>query len=259
MATPRSNKYVVSSLTAYVGNARPAPSLTLTAPGTATGNVGSLSGNFTVSLVEVTGILRTTSLGSNYGGNGRHSRYNTLTNQWVSGTSASGSIPGGDGSPWQRITQCTARNGRIVYFLRTPIGNVSGSGGSDGWYGSLNLDTNVFTQSQSPDQLGLGGYQFTDGLTRDSFRRYSSYFDGQAAVYIPAINRIWMTTWNSAATTTVYEINPTTTPWTIGLAPTAGAYPNYTGYNWRHMMWCPQLNAVICNASGVENMRVFKF
>lgn len=192
---------------------------------------------------ERTGVLSMSSLGSTYGGNGRALQFNVNSEVW-----------GTNGLSWQRNRQTACRNGRDCYFFTPPTG-----GHDDGWYHKFNLDTGVVVNIGDP---GPGvGFQYAGGLSQSSFASgsYSNYYDGAGVVYVPPLNRFWMTTQGSDGQSHIYEINPTTTPWTISPGPTTGAALALQPVGKKRMMWVPTINAMVCCPGATAPNLVYKF
>jgi hypothetical protein len=202
---------------------------------------------------EAAGIVTATSQGSTYGGNGRAVRYNVNTEAWIDGSST------GYDSPWQRNAQFYVTKGRERWFFAMPVSNVpSGASGHDGWTGKLNLDTGVFTQTATEPSSGPG-FTYGGGLSRASFRKLDSYYDGQGGVYVPPIDKVWATQWDASAVNTLYEIDIATWPPTISLAPTNGTPPTLQNYSKGKGVFVAPINAVLWFGQGNGLGSIYRF
>lgn len=226
-------------------------------------SVNYLDGENIISFLdEATGIVTTTSNGSTYGGSGRCVKFQAGTGAWTGGTDApdgpyGSGFAAGVGTHWQRLAQCSSRYGRKMFFVRAPMANTAGgSGGNDGWYGTLELDTGATTSSATDPAFG-NGFQYAGGLTVNSFRPVDGDTDSQGLVALPG-GLLWLTTWNSAAVTAIYEIDTTTAPWTIRPGPSTGAAPSFASKSARSMLYAAPIDAVVCRPSGTGNTRIYR-
>lgn len=162
---------------------------------------------------------------SNYGSSGaiNHFKFNIRTKTWgtFSGSPAQGWALGG-----------TVRYGRNVTFVRPPGSNAFDGRGE---YGVYNLDTRTTTATGS-FASGSGGGNFDLGYYMP------------ALIYVPSTNRYWfLASKLGQGTMAWYEIDPTTTPWTLTAKTFAGdvPFPIAAAEPGNKHMFIPSMNAVM--------------
>lgn len=171
---------------------------------------------------EVTGEVLTSATGSQtlY----RSTGYKLFSNLWSTYD-----------APWNRFAGADVRHGRILTVINSPEQTV-GNYASPGRYWRYNLDTRSVDTS--------GEMQFEAGLSRADFAPVAWYYDGYSTTYIPSRNRYWLLTKTAAGAMAFFEIDPTTTPWTIRRMSFTGAVPQAAALPKRRLIYWPALNAV---------------
>jgi hypothetical protein len=173
--------------------------------------------------------------------------YNFSTNQWTSWDRVGG------GCPWIAYNVADSRHERNV----TVISSIFSDGGTQaGKYWQYNLDSRTVT---TPSSSGVQ-VQFEPPLSQASFltAEGSGYADGAALCYVPPINRYWYWMLNSLGMTP-FELDPTTSPWTLRRKTFTGAVPSPGSNLMRKVLWMPGLNAVVMVDMSSIPLYVYKF
>ncbi len=110
-----------------------------------------------------------------------------------------------------------------------------------------NLDTGV-TQSAA--------VQFAGGISTDDFV-YGSY-DGAGLVYVPPINRYWVCT-RMASGMQWFQLDPTTTPWTMSPLTFANAHPVQQILLLNRVQWVEAINSVVVFDHCFANGSIYRF
>ncbi|MBB4844021.1 hypothetical protein HNP55_002557 [Paucibacter oligotrophus] len=139
-------------------------------------------------------------------------------------------------------------------LLRPPSNPDVGSGsrGFPGRYMRYKLRTR---------QASEGVLQFEAGLSQSDFANQSSFYDGAGLVYIPPLNRYWLSTQMKDGRLAWFELDPSTTPWTLRRMPQAtGDWPAPSAGSIvkRRMMWLPSLSALVYLGSASKNISIYK-
>ncbi len=166
--------------------------------------------------------------------------YNLTTNQWTNW-----------GSPWSQYCGADTRHGRTVTFFAPPL---LGNSYYVGQYWTYDLDSRRVLQAANA--------QFAGGLARTDFRGtgfpYGLYDGGCALVYIPQINRYWITLLMRDGMRWL-QLDPTTSPWTLSPLTFANASPASRSLVCRKLVFLPDLNAVVFFSDATGPGHIFKF
>jgi hypothetical protein len=166
-------------------------------------------------------------------------RYDLTANAWVN--------KGTNWAPWGIYGPNIARrpDNKVA-----AVGRIYSSGAHFGQYWLYDLTTRTTDTS--------GTLQYGGGLSRASFSGAGDFSDGPALCYIPSLNRYWYWTRNSSNVMTPYEIDPTTTPWTINPRTITG-YSHTAHKNIEEkMIYLPPISAVVMLPSAASPMLVYK-
>ncbi len=127
-----------------------------------------------------------------------------------------------------------ARNGRTVVFFSPPTseGTVY-----KGRYWVYNMDTGTVPTGVD---VQLGG-----GLSYSAFPSAGSFYDGEAMVYVPPLNRYWIFTRSNTGGMQVLQLDPTTTPWTLSPLTFANANPMQQQKAVGRVHWIESMGAVM--------------
>jgi hypothetical protein len=171
--------------------------------------------------------------------------YDLSANQWVSA-----------GSPWAIYTVADTR---LAGNRVASLAGIAQGGSHAGQYWVYDLTTRTTQVS--------GTVQYEPGLSRALVGSWTDdYYDGASLCFVPPINRYWyynLTRPGGAGTPRsmeMFEIDPTTQPWTVRRLPDAVGrhfqpHPNLM----RKMVWVPVLNAVMLVDLSSTNVWFFKF
>lgn len=186
---------------------------------------------------EATGELLASASGS--GSNYRSTGYRLATNQWTEWS-----------APWNRYGGVAdVRHGRRVTAISPP--EQSGPMyASPGKYWLYDLD--------SRSNAASGDFQYAGGLSRADFSKFSWYYDGASVAYIASLERYWLCTKKANSQMGFFEINPTTTPWTLSPLPFTGAVPIPSPLLKRRMVYWPGINAVTLTDRGNNEMVLYR-
>jgi hypothetical protein len=170
--------------------------------------------------------------------------YNLTTNQWFAAS-----------TPWRIFwPPADTRWGNKVTVIVHPQADSPGVGGTFGRYWVYDVP------SGTTDTTGV--FQLAPGLNRTDFVGAGSYYDGAGLVYVPPLNRYWLCTRGTVGIDGMrwFEIDPTTTPWTISrLVFAAGVTPTPQLQLHKKMFWVPVLNAVMLVDRHDANLQFYKF
>lgn len=102
--------------------------------------------------------------------------------------------------------------------------------------------------------------QFGDTTTVDEFytSNSSNTYDGPSLVYDPVANRYYFWTLMQANAMQAFEVNPTTTPWTLTKKTFTGAAPNPHKIMGRKMMLLTAANAIVFFNDGSTDAYLYK-
>lgn len=139
-----------------------------------------------------------------------------------------------------------ARYGRIQVAFTPPYSDGSTYVGR---YWRYNLDTGVRTESNV--QLS--------GISRSAFVTSDTYYDGEAMVYVPPLNRYWVCTRAAAGGMLWTQLDPTTTPWTLSPLTFANNPQVYEKGIIGRLRWLPNMNAVLVWDHCFTNASIYKF
>lgn len=81
-------------------------------------------------------------------------------------------------------------------------------------------------------------------------------------VYVPPLGRYWVAVRVKTGALGWFELDPTTSPWTLRPASQDSGFPSLSDGKTlvrRRMLWMPKLHAVIFLGSGDKNIRVYRF
>lgn len=115
---------------------------------------------------------------------------------------------------------------------------------------------------------GQGGFIFAAGLSRNDFDFDDNYWESGMLVYVEPLNRYWLWARMIDQSIRQFEIDPTTSPWTLtpktsagnlaplGKPPSSG---NPTQYPQTKAFYVPSLNAIVMQAAGGLNFFIYRF
>ncbi len=164
-----------------------------------------------------------------------------------------GTAPPGTG--WEMNGAADTRVADDVVYFRPGEPAASDPNASPGRYLVYNVQTGASV-------IGQTDVQYADGISREDFL---AAYDGAGMVYVPLLDRYWVTTKRSASAGGGfgwYELDPGTTPWTLRPLEFANPPPVISnaaaGTVRRRMAWIEDWQAVIWMASGDQNVKIFK-
>jgi hypothetical protein len=156
-------------------------------------------------------------------------------------------------SPFITKNVCDARHGRTLTVFAPPTND--GPYAPNGDYWKYDLDARATQVS--------GTVQMTGGFSKSSFT--TSFYDGSCLVYIPDINRYWGISKDAANAGVWFQLDPTTTPWTMSPLTFAPGAPVtlptgvLAAVMERKLVYFPGLNAVILGRKGTTEMLIYRF
>ncbi|UQA60553.1 hypothetical protein [Polyangium aurulentum] len=160
----------------------------------------------------------------------------------------------GEGSAWNGWDwngAADTRDGDIVTIFRTPEDPASGEYALVGRYLTFDVKEHKVVTS--------GLVQFADGLSASDF---AGGDDGAGMVYVPPLGRYWVAVRLKTGALGWFELDPTTSPWTLRPLVQDGPIPALSDGKTlvrRRMLWMPKLHAVLFLGSADTNIRVHRF
>ncbi len=156
--------------------------------------------------------------------------------------------------PWiYNFGSADARHGRKVGIFNPPS-QPDFAYASPGRYFLYNLDTRSVEAT--------GEVAFGDGLTRDAFISGNEFYDGAGMCYVPQLNRYWVVTAMANRSMRFFELDPTTSPWTLRNLATPGTSINVGPNLLRKIVYYPKFGSngsiLLVNRSD-ENVYLYKF
>lgn len=147
---------------------------------------------------------------------------------------------------WNNVQVYSCRNGRKLVSISPD------AGGCRYWVHDLDTKTN----DSSAVQATRGG-----GLTSTSFA-WSSTPTGSnpewSIDYIPRLNRYWIMAYGAANSWALYELDPTTTPYTLSPLTVAGTLPEQPDLMYRRGTYLPGIDALILQGYAGNPIHVCK-
>lgn len=133
--------------------------------------------------------------------------------------------------------------------------SINQTGVYAGQYWRYNLDSRSVT-------AGGGGatVQLAAGLDRSSFTPENWYYDGASLCFVPPLNVYWRWQLMSDHAMHLFEIDPSTTPWSLRPTPSvAGRVPQPHPNLMRKMVYLPSFSAVLLVDQASKDVSVYKF
>lgn len=154
-------------------------------------------------------------------------------------------------SPWRRsFGSADTRHGRKLTVVRPPMAAGAGKPALPGMYWVHDLDRRAIDDG--------GELRFGEGLGINGFASHTAYYDGASVAYLAAMNRYWLFTRVAAGDMQLFELDPTTKPWTLRRAETTGAVPKPRALLKRRMNYWPALNAVTLADNGDSDLYAYR-